>query len=143
MMKNFSALSPDLKLSVPPISDELLAIRLARFTAYVLDNEDITQPTLQAILKPEDARRTSLIWEPEFIGEPRPLADFVEMGRSQTHHRCGYYGFFKPSLAEVLAQVPDDLPPGADSFYIDTMHYEMFAEGDGHRVWTVFGRMGG
>ena len=50
----------------------------------------------------------SYTWDPEFdesrqVPKMKPLMDIT------TFHSYAYYGFFKPTIAEVLAQIPDTL----------------------------------
>lgn len=73
----------------------------------------------------------------ETYGRP---AQFRAVRSIKTNHRCGYVAFFKPSIAEVLFQVPDDLPEECNAYVIHTEDgIECFSEGDGHRATTVFG----
>jgi len=69
--------------------------------------------------------------------DPAPVGTLVEKSRHRTLHAYGYPGFFKPSLAEVLAQIPreelDDVvafrtigPETADDMY---RHPEEYHEG--------------
>lgn len=94
------------------ISAELLAERIKRFTPLIFSDDKLHT------FKIPDLRRVAFTWEPT---ELQPLSQPVEeIMVSPTHHSCGYYGFFKPSIAEVLAQVPENLDPRANAFYIDT-----------------------
>lgn len=58
------------------------------------------------MVKP-DPRKTAYTWGPTRALRFRPK--LVELGKLYTLHTWGYYGFFKPSMAEVLAEV-DKLP---------------------------------
>lgn len=44
--------------------------------------------------------------------------DLVVLGQIITYHTYGYYGFFKPSIAEVLAQIPEKYLETACAFEI-------------------------
>jgi hypothetical protein len=55
---------------------------------------------------------------------------YHEVTRSFTQHTCAYYGFFKPSLKEVMAQMPDD--PGINAFYLDGNSVAILHDGEGH-----------
>jgi hypothetical protein len=60
-------------------------------------------------------------WNQSFPWGARPnkvADDLVEVGRIWTLHGYGYYGFFKPSVAEVLRQIPADLLPQVDFFLV-------------------------
>ena len=54
-------------------------------------------------IKPVDLFGIAYTWDPKPAGKAKdvkPLCDIT------TYHTYGYYGFFKPSIAEVLAQIP-------------------------------------
>jgi hypothetical protein len=51
--------------------------------------------------------------------------------------------FFKPSIAEVLAEVEDDGTDWGDAFYIDIDQVEPLASGEGHIATTHFVRITG
>lgn len=57
-------------------------------------------------VKPVDARNVSFVWAPRLDGEAKNL---VAIETIKTLHGFGYQGFFKPSIAEVLAQIPEAL----------------------------------
>lgn len=58
-----------------------------------------------------DLFKTAFKWKPTFKGQVD--ANKVKLiGVIPTFHGCGYIGMFKPSVAEVLAQIP--------SFYVDS-----------------------
>lgn len=49
----------------------------------------------------------SYIWDPQFTGEE--VTDLEVLCEIRTYHGFGYHGLFKPSIAEVLACIPDNL----------------------------------
>ena len=54
-------------------------------------------------IKPVDLFNVAYTWSPEsaeVVTGLKPLCDIT------TYHTFDYYGFFKPSIAEVLAQIP-------------------------------------
>lgn len=55
---------------------------------------------------------------------------YAEVCRTNAHFSCGYHAFFKPSLAEVYAQMP--YTPIITAFYLDTKTVVALAEGNGH-----------
>ncbi|PZR63208.1 MAG: hypothetical protein DI537_51950, partial [Stutzerimonas stutzeri] len=61
------------------------------------------------------------------VGDER---NYHEVIRTATQHSCGYHAFFKPSIAEVLAQMPDD--PTITAFYLDTDSVVVLYDGEGH-----------
>lgn len=48
----------------------------------------------------------------------KEVTDVEEVGRVWTLHTWAYYGFFKPTIAEVLSQVPEELLEEADFFLL-------------------------
>jgi len=50
-----------------------------------------------------DLRSVSFIWSPQTTKQALGL---IEIGTIATYHTYGYAGFFKPSIAEVIAQIP-------------------------------------
>lgn len=132
------------KAEVPPISDELLSERLKRFTVLVQKDGELFRRT------PCDPRNIAFTWEKPTEGGP---VQFKEVTRTRTKHTCGYHAFFKPSLAEVLAQMPDDVGD-ANAFFIitdtfatgdkdetDADDIQLFKDGSGHLATTVYGRI--
>ena len=60
---------------------------------------------------------TSYTWDPKF-DESRKVPELKPLGDITTFHGYGYYGMFKPSIAEVLAQIPDVLVQRVVAFEI-------------------------
>lgn len=56
-------------------------------------------------IKPVDPREVSYIWDPISDGGVKGLKFLCDI---DTYHTFGYQGLFKPSIAEVLAQIPKD-----------------------------------
>lgn len=54
-----------------------------------------------------DLVSTAYTWDPKFKDEVLPELKVLQTIR--TYHGYGYYGLFKPSIAEVLAQIPGNL----------------------------------
>ena len=99
---------------------------------------------LLEIATPVNLGGVSFLWDPEIIGEAPPL---VEVGRTHTLHSFGYQGFFKPSIAEVMRQLPAGLDPTATHFEVigpkcaDDLNRESAALNAGYHVAeTVFYR---
>jgi hypothetical protein len=85
---------------IPPISDQELAAR-----ASVLRPLVVRDGRLFDTLPQDDLREVSYAWVKPLGGEAMGL---VAAKTVVTLHTYSYYGFFKPSVAEVLAQAPDD-----------------------------------
>lgn len=97
--------------------------------------------TLHQIPDSTHLRNTAFTWEvPDSpIGK---LSDYRVVGTTWTQHSCAYYGFFKPSLAEVYAQVPAALLEILDrehsrhrpcAFYLDMSSVQVLYDGQGHQ----------
>jgi hypothetical protein len=115
---------------VPSINEEELHRRLALFTPLYRDNGVVHR------IKIPDLCVDAFTWDPDLL----EAVEFTPVTTIQTHHYCAFYGFFKPSIEEVLAQVPDDIPEGVNAFYIDmTADLGIFREGNGHLATTIFG----
>lgn len=96
-------------VSIPEITEEELKVRYKRIKPIV---EIEGKKYLLREYTQEELREKSYIWDLEHdkrgevnIDEYVPLVDYD----FECIHKYGYYGFFKPSIAEVLAQIPQDL----------------------------------
>lgn len=117
-------------VDVPKISDEVLAERLKRFQPIVVKDGHTW-----AIETP-DLRHTAYTWDPKLL---HPVS-FAPLTGLWTDHNCGYHAFFKPSIAEVLAQIPEFLDERANAFCIAPEQLiGIYESGSGHRAVTVFG----
>jgi len=87
------------RFAIPQISDEQIqALR------HIHPVEQSGRGWIE--MKWPDPRRASFLWNPEPSGVRE---DLQEICRVRTLHTFGYHGFFKPSIAEVLAQIPPEL----------------------------------
>ncbi len=62
------------------------------------------------------------IFNYSYIWKPKPLMKIKAVGNVATiitYHETPYPGSFNPSVAEVLAQIPEELLPYVDAFEID------------------------
>ena len=63
----------------------------------------------------KDYFTTAFAWEMK----PEKLADDLEeVAKIWTLHRWAYYGFFKPSIGEVIMQIPKDMLDKVDAFMV-------------------------
>jgi len=53
----------------------------------------------------DDIFHTAFRWSP--VATTRAMG-LVRMAEITTYHTYGYYGFFKPTIAEVISQIPDE-----------------------------------
>lgn len=103
--------------TIPEISDERLSELLGRFTALTKKDDQYFA------IAPVDPRRVAFTWDPKPVGDAIRRIEYK--GWIRTYHNWGYYGFFKPSLAEVLAQISpywlEDVEgsPRANAFWLD------------------------
>lgn len=86
------------KLEIPTISDELLEELYGRIKPLVRDQDGNLR-----FIKDVDPRRTAYSWLPEYTGTAESV---YRLGSFATLHTFGAPVFFKPSVAEVLAQIP-------------------------------------
>jgi hypothetical protein len=125
---------------IPKISDEKIAelsgrirpvVRLARTTVHTsggngstlfvwaeLDRNGTLSPDKRGMLhyiKPVDPRSIAFPWEPVSDGVATGIEPVAEI---TTYHTFGYQGLFKPSIAEVLAQLPAELPDDIVAFEV-------------------------
>lgn len=98
-------------LEIPKISNEVLEERYARIKPLVKRDGK-----LYTITKP-DLRNQSFIWDPKL--EQEVSGGLKEVVKVKTLHTYGHYSLFKPSVAEVLAQIPDYLLDKVVAFHID------------------------
>lgn len=120
-------------ITLSEISDAELRRRLSVMRPLARDGEG----QLRLIAIP-DPRSVSFIWNPKLLA-PISESQLVEVERIETLHSCGHPLLFKPSLAEVLDCVPEELI--GQAFYFETLSGEAEAvEADGrylHRAETV------
>lgn len=98
-------------MNIPKISDEELEKLYNKIKPLVkIDG------ILHWIKQPQSLRNVSFLWSPEiFI----PAPGFTEICTIQTLHTYGYHGVFKPSVAEVLAQIPVCIVNETVAFYTE------------------------
>jgi hypothetical protein len=121
------------KAFVPEISDERLADLSSRIVPLIPKDGGFWT------IEPKDPRNTAYTWDPN----PTKSVTFRPVRTVRTDHYCGYHAFFKPSVAEVLAQMPEDLDDVVNAFWIpfEDGRVQIYREGNGHRAETVFGFM--
>lgn len=112
------------------ISDEVLNQRAEHIKPIIKEGSAFY------LLDPRHLRNMSFTWDPKY-GDP-VSSTMYEIARIETSHTCGYIGMFKPSVAEVLAQIPEHLLSCTKWFQTltgDTV--ACYREGDGHRTTTI------
>ena len=94
---------------IPAISAERVAELLQRIRPLVRSH---TQGLLHFYQAPgeRDPFRSSFTWDGDKgLGERAPVESYRLLEAQPTYHACGYHACFKPSIAEVLAQIPEHL----------------------------------
>jgi hypothetical protein len=120
--------------SIPVISNNELDALYARIKP--VKHKTVEGTAVLHQLQPTELRLQSFLFDPAW-GEPvqEPL---YEHARIETYHTTGYGALFKPSVAEVLAQVPEHLRREVDFFEtLDEDTVAVYSEHDGHRTVTV------
>jgi hypothetical protein len=116
----------------PKLSDEQIAERLK----FVQPVARFGETKHLSTIVPVDPRSVAFTWSPV---QAEPLKDAFEVARIETYHLCGYIALFKPSIDEVLAQIPPHLY--AYCKYFETLSHDdvvaCFNQGDGHRTVTI------
>ncbi len=87
-----------MKYFIPKIEDCRLEELAARIKPLVINGGELFY------IEPCDLRNTAFPWSPKFTVQAK---DIICHARITTLHTFGYQGFFKPSIAEVLAQIPE------------------------------------
>ena len=106
------------KVSIPKISKEELMARYKRIKPIV--EIDGKKHFLRKYTE-EEITKTSYLWNAD--GDKREPVDMnlycpMTEWDFECIHKYGYYGFFKPSIAEVLAQIPEMDVPFVNAFEI-------------------------
>jgi hypothetical protein len=90
---------PKTKIKIPPITDERIKELLARIKPV------ITKDGIKRYIKLCHPRNEAYTWDAKPTDEAEGITPIIQI---KTYHTFGYHGFFKPSLAEVLAQIPEE-----------------------------------
>lgn len=67
------------------------------------------------VIKPGELFTEAFTWDPEFAAKAPSLTPICTI---ITRHRWAYYGFFKPSIAEVIPFIPEALLPEVFGFEV-------------------------
>ena len=92
-------------------------------------------------IKPVNVRDVAFTWNPKRDKKAKGLRFLRDI---RTYHTYAYYGFFKPSIAEVIAQIPQELLDQVVAFEIikhpetaADLHEEQKALDAGYHVATT------
>lgn len=94
---------PRFELNKSRIEELASKIKPIRFSADGIEQIMVT-----------DLYNIAFTWDPavkkiEFRDAEGQLDGLYEVARIETHHTCGYIAMFKPTISEVLAQIPEHL----------------------------------
>lgn len=105
------------KVSIPKISKEELLARYQRIKPIV-DIDGIKYFIRE--FKEDELRKISYLWnKDEDKREVVDMDQYVQTGEDfECIHAYGYYALFKPSIEEVLAQIPKSYIDYVDAFEI-------------------------
>jgi len=129
------------RFQIPEITDE----RLNELAARIKPVHNFGKRRGRCYVKPmkrgDYLRGVAYTWEPrpaDKVEDLRPISDI------RTYHTFGYYGFFKPSIAEVLAQIPPEVIDQVVAFEIidspsdaEDLNREADALNSGYHVATT------
>jgi hypothetical protein len=90
------------KSIIPPISNQVLKALAAQIKPIVRDQKR-SNKLFYLNVDGLSLRGESFLWELDFGDEAKDIKPLMQV---RTYHTYGYYGMFKPSIAEVIAQIP-------------------------------------
>lgn len=111
--------------AIPAIDDERLALLLETLVPVVEGEGGLWH------IAPTDPRTTSFTWSPTLTGRAR---DLIAIESFPTFHSFSAPAFFKPTIAEVLSQLPG--PPAPEVVAFTTLAHTAGIGGNGHHVAT-------
>ena len=104
------------KIILPQLSDEELWERYKHIKPVAKKDNLFYHLKVYNI---EMLRHQSFIWNgKDELREQINPKDIEELDDFSCYHTYGYYGLFKPTIAEVLQQFPDELLDEANAFYM-------------------------
>ena len=115
LLRSIDYFTPN-KIDLPYLTDDELLARYKRIKPIVLIHD------AYYYLKRYDVnflRTASFLWNAEQDKRRKVnMTDAETLGDFSCYHTYGYVGFFKPTIAEVLQQFPDEFLDDANAFYI-------------------------
>ncbi len=88
---------------IPEISDERIANLLKRISPIYEEEGKFFK------IENVDPRRVAFTWRGVLSSVENEIQGITPMKDIETLHTYAYQGFFKPSIAEVLAQIPEEV----------------------------------
>jgi hypothetical protein len=120
------------EIILPDVTDSELIRRYNKINPIVQEEEEyyfLKRYNLSAL------RNQSYLWNQST--DKRALVDLTGakvIDEFSCYHTCGYYGIFRPSIAEVLCQFPDDALEEANAFF---MYESPETAEDLHKQWDI------
>lgn len=99
-----------MKYYIPKLSQEELEQRYKNIKPLIMKDGN-----LYYIERPECLTSMSFLWNPRL---KERVQDLESVTTIKTLHTYGHYALFKPSVKEVLAQIPDNLLGTVCAFYL-------------------------
>lgn len=99
--------------SIPKVPETDIRCRAKRIKPVIRTGE------YQFYIKEVDLFTQAFTWHPSLRFRAKGLAPLAKI---HTIHSYGYYGFFKPSIAEVLAQIPFEYLDDTVAFEVHGPH---------------------
>ena len=126
---------------IPDISKEAVTVLLERVTPLVRNN--VGHLCIYSPAEPCDPFQTSFTWDrAAACGDLADVAKLRLLEAVPTYHTCGYHACFKPSIAEVLAQLPVHLQETVTAFEVlfgqDLTECVDYPGLYGHKTVTLF-----
>jgi hypothetical protein len=115
--------------NVPEIGSSVLQRRVELIKPVVRDNKGKLRR-----IKTVHPSEVAFTWDPKLLDEWKGLK---EIERIQTDHYCGHPMLVKPSIEEVLAQIPVELLDRVVAFETMTDTAKVYKSGEGHQITTV------
>jgi hypothetical protein len=117
---------------IPEMPDDELARWVAEIRPLVHTDRGLR------LIKPVDPVKIAFTWDPKISG--KPPRDLAVLTKIRTLHAYGHPSLFKPSIGEVLRQIPTALLPIVKFFSLDgpddvhDLNLEREALNDGYHV---------
>ncbi|HEY4506152.1 MAG TPA: hypothetical protein VJJ24_01765 [Candidatus Paceibacterota bacterium] len=108
-------MSTSTRVWIPPITDEHLRELAGRIKPVIQFKHRGFRRKGRRYVKPVDLRGVAYTWDPKPARPARDLEPIVDI---TTYHSYGAPVFFKPSIAEVLAQIPAEYLDAVVAFEI-------------------------
>lgn len=131
--------------AIPKLSDEEFAKRLAMFKPMMFVPHPVSGQPVPWYMEEVNPHNIAFTWDPK---PSKQINQWKEVTRIETYHTCGYIACFKPTIGEVLSQIPEHLITfGRDGKFGDRIDgfitltgdtVACYNQGDGHRAVTIF-----